>query len=104
MGGSEAYVKAGNPTQAAGARRTYFLKYSLKQKHFWFNDLFLFYVHPHFACTYICVRVSDPHRTEVAGRYELSCGCWELNPGILEEQPVVLTTELSLHPFIPLHL
>ena len=24
------------------------------------------------------------------------CGCWELNPGPLEEQPVLLTTEPSL--------
>ena len=27
---------------------------------------------------------------------ELPCGCWELNPGPLEEQPVLLTAELSL--------
>ena len=28
--------------------------------------------------------------------YELPCGCWELNSGPLEEQPVLLTTEPSL--------
>ena len=27
---------------------------------------------------------------------ELSCGCWELNSGPLEEQPVLLTAEPSL--------
>ena len=27
-----------------------------------------------------------------------SHGCWVLNPGPLQEQPVLLTTELSLHP------
>jgi hypothetical protein len=27
-----------------------------------------------------------------------SCGCWELNLGPLEEQPVLLTTESSLQP------
>jgi cbb3-type cytochrome oxidase subunit 3 len=26
------------------------------------------------------------------------CGCWELNSGPLEEQPVLLTTEPSLQP------
>ena len=29
---------------------------------------------------------------------ELTCGCWKLNPGPLEEQPVLLTTEPSLQP------
>jgi len=29
---------------------------------------------------------------------EPPCGCWELNPGPLEEQPVFLTTEPSLQP------
>ena len=28
---------------------------------------------------------------------EPPCGCWELNSGPLEEQPVLLTTEPSLH-------
>jgi hypothetical protein len=27
---------------------------------------------------------------------ELLCACWDLNPGPLEEQPVLLTTEPSL--------
>ena len=30
----------------------------------------------------------------VTGGCELSCGYWELNQGSLEEQPVLLTTEL----------
>ena len=25
----------------------------------------------------------------VTGGYELLCGCWELNPGLLQEQPVL---------------
>jgi hypothetical protein len=29
---------------------------------------------------------------------ELPCGCWELNPCLLEEQPVLLITEPSLQP------
>ena len=31
--------------------------------------------------------------TGVKGGFELTCGCWELNPGPLQEQPVLLTTE-----------
>ena len=50
----------------------------------------------HVFCLYVClcegVRSSGARVTD---RCELSCGCWELNPGPLEEQPVLLTTELS---------
>ncbi|EGW01477.1 E3 ubiquitin-protein ligase NEDD4 [Cricetulus griseus] len=31
-------------------------------------------------------------------------GCWELNPGPLEEQPVLLTSEPSLQPHYVLFL
>ena len=41
--------------------------------------------------------VSDPG-TGVTSTCELPCGCWELNPGPLEEQPVLLTAEPSLQP------
>ena len=34
----------------------------------------------------------------VTDSYELPCGCWELNLGPLEEQPVLLTTEPFLQP------
>ena len=34
--------------------------------------------------------------TAVTDKCELPCGCWELNPGPLEEQPLLLTSELSL--------
>ena len=47
---------------------------------------------------YVCVRVSDSPGTGVTDRCELSCGCWELNPGPLEEQSMLLTTEPSLQP------
>ena len=30
---------------------------------------------------------------------ELPCGCWELKPGPLEEQPVLLAAEPSLQPY-----
>lgn len=37
-----------------------------------------------------------PLGTRVTGGHELPCGCWERNPGSLEEQPVLPTAELSL--------
>ena len=36
--------------------------------------------------------------TGVTDTSEPSCGCWILNPGPLEEQPVLLSTEPSLQP------
>jgi hypothetical protein len=36
------------------------------------------------------------HGIGVADSCELPCGCWELNLGPLEEQPVFLTSEPSL--------
>jgi hypothetical protein len=48
-------------------------------------------------CLHVClckgVRSSG---TGVTDRCELPCGCWELNLGPLEEQPVLLTAEPSL--------
>ena len=34
---------------------------------------------------------------------ELPCRCWELNPGPLEEQPMLLATELSLQLLVWFH-
>ena len=40
-------------------------------------------------------------RTGVPDSCELPCGCWELNLGPLEKQPVLLTTEPLLQlPFL----
>ena len=72
-----------------------------------FCPLFLFYVYGYFTCMYIyttymqCL-VRDPKEdvgspgTGVGCR--ISCGCWELNPAPLEEQPVLLTTKVSFQP------
>ena len=38
----------------------------------------------------------DPLDLELEEVHELLCGCWELNSGLLEEQPVLLTMESSL--------
>ena len=48
-----------------------------------------------FTCMCVGEAVGSPG-TGVTDRCELPCGCWELNPGLLEEQPVLLTTKLSL--------
>ena len=52
-----------------------------------------------FAYLYVCVRVSDPLELQ---SYELSCGCWELNPDPLKEQPVLLTMQTSA-ACVPVH-
>ena len=39
---------------------------------------------------------AESPRIEVTGYWELPCRNWESNPGPLEEQPVLLTTELLL--------
>lgn len=36
-------------------------------------------------------------KTGVTKSCELSCGCWEVSTGPLDEQSVLLTTEKSLH-------
>jgi hypothetical protein len=55
-----------------------------------------------FLCSLvICLYVYEGFRSPAIGvsdRCELSCGCQELNPGPLEEQPVLLTTEPSFQP------
>ena len=46
----------------------------------------------------IGVKVSDSLELDFSDSCELLCECWELNPGPLEEQSVLLTTEPSLQP------
>jgi hypothetical protein len=43
---------------------------------------------------YVCEGVKNPG-TGATDKCELPCGCWELNPGPLEEQPMFLTTDSS---------
>jgi hypothetical protein len=65
--------------------------------------VFFFYVYEYFVCMYICAtylcnsirgqkRASDCPGAGVTSSYELTWGCWELNPGPLQEQQVLLTT------------
>ena len=64
------------------------------------NYLFLLVSYLH-TCVQYLQRPEEGIRslgTGVTGGCELPCGCWELNPGPLEEQPVLVTTEPSLQP------
>jgi E3 ubiquitin-protein ligase NEDD4 len=45
----------------------------------------------------VLIYVGSPG-TVVTDSCELLCGCWELNPGSPEEQPVLLTAGPSLLP------
>ena len=48
---------------------------------------------------HVCVRVSDPLEMELQS-CKLPCGSWGLNPGLLAEQPELLTAEPYLQtPF-----
>ena len=62
--------------------------------------LFLFYVYWCLACMYVCTRVSDPLELELQSS-KLPSEYWKLNVGslgLLEERPVLLTTEPALQP------
>jgi hypothetical protein len=61
---------------------------------FCFYDLVISILCPIVICLLVpvCEDVRYP-RTEVTDRCKLPCGCWEPNPGPLEEQPVLLTGE-----------
>ena len=73
-----------------------------------------FILHEYFACTYVC----EPHICLVPAKVKIGywipgtgvmdgcelppCVCWELNPGPLQGQRVLLTTEPFLQPFFSL--
>jgi hypothetical protein len=68
-----------------------------------FYDLFIYLS---ILCTLVvvlpvclCEDVRFPE-TELKDSCKLPCLCWELNPGPLEEQPLLLTTEPSLPPLL----
>jgi hypothetical protein len=65
-------------------------------------DLLLFWffnVHWCFVCIYVCLcEDARSPGTIIFVCCELPCGCWELNPGPLKEQPVLLTVEPSISP------
>lgn len=48
-------------------------------------------------CMYVCEvsKALEPAAWYTKNSWERSCGCWALNPRLLEEQPVLLTVEPS---------
>jgi hypothetical protein len=59
------------------------------------KDIFIYFMYVSVHCSYLQThqkRASDP----ITDGCEAPCGCWELNPGPLEEQSVLLTTKPSL--------
>lgn len=46
----------------------------------------------------MCMSVPLEAGTVLTGGYEMPCGCWESNPGPLQEQGVILSVEPSLSP------
>ena len=66
-----------------------------------FFHLFIFILCALVFCLHVCLGegVKSPG-TGGTHSCELSCGCWELNLGPLEEQPVLLTIETSLQPLV----
>ena len=75
-------LRIGNKTPMEGVTET---KFGAETKGW------TFLVHCHCLQTHQ-KRASDP----ITDGCEPPCGCWELNSGPLEEQSVLLTTELSL--------
>jgi hypothetical protein len=65
---------------------------------FWFGLFFLTsqFLKKDLFIYLLCIqkRAPDP----IIDGCEPPCGCWELNSGPLEEQPVLLTTQPSLQP------
>jgi hypothetical protein len=58
-------------------------------------------VHCCFFHMYVYVSMLNPVELDVnSSSCELLCGCWELNPGPLKEQPVLLTTATLKVSFI----
>ena len=66
-----------------------------------FNSLFYFTLFALVVFLRVCLCEDDRSPgTGVLDSYDLPCGCWELNSSPLEKQPVLLTTEPSLQPWI----
>ena len=63
------------------------------------------YCNSMYVCMYVCmymdtfVGIYSAHQKMASDSRELPCGCWELNSGPLEEQSVLLNSELSLYPW-----
>ena len=50
------------------------------------------------VCVYTTLRNKERKLDSLGLELQNTCGCWELNPGPLEEHYILLATELSLQP------
>ena len=68
---------------------------------FIFNSFYFYFICALLSCLYACLCGSSRSPgTGVIDSCEVPCGCWELNPDPLEEQPVLQNLELSLQPLL----
>ena len=63
---------------------------------FFFLKIYLFYLYEYVVAASRHTRTG--YWIPLADGYKPPCDCWELNSGPLEEQSVLLTTELSFQP------
>ena len=61
---------------------------------FFFKD-FIYYV---YSVLPVYIPAGQKREPDLIDDYEPSCGCWDTNPGPLEEQSVLPTSEPSLQP------
>ena len=76
--------------------------YQIMLSHMFFNFYFYFHVYEYFAYTCAC-KPEENNKSpgfEVTGGCELPHGCWEPNPGPLQEQPV-LACNSEIHLPVP---
>jgi hypothetical protein len=64
-------------------------------------DILLVYISAHRVCVCVCAPGAIRGQKKVAesedpSDFEPPCGSWGSNPGLLEKQPVTITTETSL--------
>ena len=65
---------------------------------FFFKKI-LFFIYYAYSVLPACMPPGQKRAPDfIAGGCVPPCGCWELNPGPLEEQSVLLTSEPSLQP------
>ena len=66
---------------------------SLVPEHIFLKDLFIMYIT---FCLHVCMQARRGHQISLQMVVSHHMGCWELNSGLLEEQPVLLTSEPPL--------
>jgi len=85
------------------SKKVFFFFFFFKFMNIFKRLIYVLYVYECFVCLYICTLEEGirSHGATVIDGCELPCGCWELNPGPLQEQAVLLTAEPSLLSLTP---